>query len=258
MLEEKAFILVTGASKGFGRSVAVALAKNCNFKGGSEMVLVARNEDGLQKTRNCVLAANSILSVRTVVCDLGRLEALDQAISKALPENHESYATAVLINNAGSIGNIREPARSHTSAEEIQAYFDLNVTSVFSLTARFLSHFSPTSKVIVNVSSLTAVQAMPYMSAYCTGKAARDMLHQCLACEEEDARVLNYAPGPMDTDMSIDIQNNCGNEVSRTFFKEMREKGTILKTDDSAEKLVRILKGNDFKSGAHIDFYDIE
>ena len=258
MSEDKTFCMVTGGSRGFGRSVAAAFAKGWQFKEGSEMVLIGRNSDELLKTKSLIEGLTKVLNVKIVINDLEKLETLDDCLAQALPADSKGFSNAILVNNAGSLGNIKAPMRSMTSAAEIQRYFALNLISVFSLTTRFLSHFNTSKNVIVNVSSLAAIQEMPYMSLYCTGKAARDMLHKCLACEETDTRVLNYAPGPMETDMSLDIQLNCGNEASRSFFKEMREKDTIIKPDLSAEKLIRILKEDKYKSGAHIDFYDIE
>lgn len=252
------FCLVTGASRGFGRSVVMSFAKNCHFDEGSEMVLIGRNKDDLQKTKCLVNEANAVLNVRIVVADLGNLDGLDDCFSQVLPKSSSCFANAVLINNAASLGNIRSSMKSNQCAKEIQRYFDLNLTSVFVLTTRFLSHFNSSKNIIVNVSSLAAIQEMQCMSLYCTGKAARDMMHKCLACEESDARILNYSPGPMDTDMSMDIQDNCGYEWSRQFFKEIREKGTIIHPDASADKLLKILKEDKYKSGDHIDFYDVE
>lgn len=72
--------------------------------------------------------------------------------------------------------------------------------------------------LVVNVSSLCAVQAFDSWGIYCAGKAARDMYHSVLAQEQtkkqesgatasaEKILVLNYAPGPLDTDMQKEIR----------------------------------------------------
>ena len=68
---------------------------------------------------------------------------------------------------------------------------------------------------VVNVSSLCAVQAFESWGIYCAGKAARDMYHAVLAQELSKRSgdntgskilVLNYAPGPLDTDMQKEIR----------------------------------------------------
>ena len=77
--------------------------------------------------------------------------------------------------------------------------------------------------LVVNVSSLCAVQAFDSWGIYCAGKAARDMYHAVLAQEltkqaaatvegtaggvsGRKMLVLNYAPGPLDTDMQKEIR----------------------------------------------------
>jgi sepiapterin reductase len=77
--------------------------------------------------------------------------------------------------------------------------------------------------LVVNVSSLSAVQAFDSKGIYCAGKAAREMYHAVLAQELANqaavtvegsaggisARkmlVLNYAPGPLDTDMQKELR----------------------------------------------------
>ena len=258
MFHEKTFCLITGASKGFGRSVAVALARRCTFGEGSVLVLTGRSGNDLLETKRLIEELNKALVVQIVIADLENLESLDDFLSEALPQRKTDFVMTLLVNNAGSLGNIVSSMKTITEVADIQKYFNLNLTSVFWLTTRFLSHFSSSKNTVVNISSLAAIQEMPFMSLYCTGKAARDMMHKCLACEEDSTRVLNYAPGPLDTDMSMDIQVNCGNESSRNFFKELREKNTIIKPDASADKLMKILIEDSFKSGEHIDFYDIE
>ena len=56
---------------------------------------------------------------------------------------------------------------------------------------------------VVNISSLAAVQPVKRWGLYCTGKAGRDMLFKVMAAEDPDIRVLNYAPGPLDTGMQV-------------------------------------------------------
>ncbi len=62
-------------------------------------------------------------------------------------------------------------------------------------------------RTVVNISSLMALRAQETWSLYCSGKAARDMFFRVVAAEEKGVTVLNYAPGPVLTDMvTRDIQ----------------------------------------------------
>lgn len=253
----KVFCLITGGSRGFGRAVALAFAGSCNFTAGSVMVLTGRSEADLQETKIQVENVNSKIVIKIEVFDLGDMAALESFTSK-LPNFGKSFDSAILINNAGSLGDISKKLTSPSSYEDLKKYFDFNVVSVCMLIQHFFNAFKSTRKVIVNVSSLAAINQMPYLSLYCTAKAARDMLHKALACEEEGARVLNYAPGPMETAMSMDIQQNIGDLQTREFFKGLRETRKIIDPAESAEKLVQLLKTDKYGSGDHIDFYDVE
>lgn len=67
---------------------------------------------------------------------------------------------------------------------------------------------SVTKLEIVNVSSLAAVMSFESWGYYCAGKAARDMFHKTIALEHvnDGVVVINYAPGPLDTDMQKEIR----------------------------------------------------
>lgn len=55
--------------------------------------------------------------------------------------------------------------------------------------------------------------------AFFSGKAARDMFFRVVAEECLSVRFLNYAPGPMETDMLEEIQSSCYDDVTRDMFK---------------------------------------
>lgn len=71
-------------------------------------------------------------------------------------------------------------------------------------------------------------------------------------------KTLNYAPGPLDTDMQKEIRDSSPHEEQRAFYIEMKEQGTLLKPEQSAKKMIKLLEENSFENGAHIDYYDLE
>ena len=266
-MAEKVFYLITGASKGLGRAIAVSFAKTdglfSQHVNGSVMVLVARNKDDLDETAALIKRSSCTnLQVRVFPADLGDMTALEEAIDRLLqtPDSRETYTNAVLINNAASIGDVTKKMTDHTSLQMIRDYCDLNIVSTVFLTSRFHQYFqsSSTKKTVVNISSLAAIQPMPYTSLYCIGKAARDMSHKILACENENVRALNYAPGPLETDMSMEIQEKSGSDGTRSFFKLLRDEKKIIDPYDTASKMIKILRQDKYKSGDHIDYYDVE
>lgn len=120
---------------------------------------------------------------------------------------------------------------------------------------------------IVNISSLAALQAFESWSVYCIGKAARDMLIQTIAAEAEgvpelgkargcEIKALNYAPGPVDTDMQFEIRSTASVPAQREFYGTLHQTGKLVSPADTSKKLVSILEQNTFKNGSHIDFYD--
>lgn len=93
-----------------------------------------------------------------------------------------------------------------------------------------------------------------------SGKAARQMYFRVLALEEAEndpmLTVLNYQPGPVQTEMTHDIEENAVAADVRKIFKGMREEKTILQPIDTAIKFIKIIELGDYDSGASIDYYD--
>jgi sepiapterin reductase len=117
---------------------------------------------------------------------------------------------------------------------------------------------------IINVSSLAATTPFESWSIYCAGKAARDIYHAVLAKEQlkfPDRRklvTLNYAPGPLDTNMQKEIrENEQVDKETREFFKTMKDNNQLVDPNVSADKLSRLIISGSFESGSHVDFYEL-
>ena len=68
-----------------------------------------------------------------------------------------------------------------------------------------------------------------------------------------------FGKGPLDTAMVEDVMTSSSTNVNiRHSFESMKSKGQLLSPDESAKKLVKILKLNSFKNGDHVDFFDVE
>ncbi|XP_063257314.1 sepiapterin reductase [Prinia subflava] len=259
--------VVTGASRGFGRSLARLLAPQLGP--GSALLLLARSAEALAElaaelrpgTTGSGTGSGPELRVQWVAADLGCQEGLRSA-GAALREllQDASFGRLLLVNNAGSLGDISKSFLDLTDLEEINAYFSFNVSSALCLTSAALRAFGarPGSvRTVVNISSLCALEPFPSWALYCAGKAAREMLFRVLALEEPGLRVLSYAPGPLDTDMQLLARTQTGDPGLRQHFQSMQEKGQLIDSSVSAQKLLRLLQEDSFPSGAHVDFYDI-
>eukprot|EP01097_Dermamoeba_algensis_P002203 TRINITY_DN1877_c0_g4_i2.p1 TRINITY_DN1877_c0_g4~~TRINITY_DN1877_c0_g4_i2.p1 ORF type:complete len:108 (-),score=29.35 TRINITY_DN1877_c0_g4_i2:110-433(-) len=99
---------------------------------------------------------------------------------------------------------------------------------------------------------------MEAFSLYCAQKAARELFYKTLAAEEDPSqlKVLNWAPGMMDTGMQDDISTGPEFSGAVSFLKTLRAKGQMTPQDGSAAALFELLEKNEFKSGDHLDVYD--
>ncbi|XP_005997709.1 sepiapterin reductase a [Latimeria chalumnae] len=255
----KTFSLVTGASRGLGRSLCLGLAPRLGE--GSVLVLVARSREKLREVEESLAAAaGEKLTVRCVAADLGTRQGLEETVGAVteLGQRHAGVEHLLLLNNAGSLGDVSKCFVDLASPTEVDGYLAFNVTSALCLTASVLKAFPKPRyrRTVVNISSLCALKPFKSWSLYCTGKAARDMMFQVLAAEEPDVRVLNYAPGPLDTDMQLQARSETRDPEVRQAFANLHKEGKLVTCHQSSQKLINLLLTDKFKSGSHIDYYD--
>lgn len=250
--------VLTGASRGFGRALALLLARL--LSPGSLLVLTARNDEALRQLEAEVGAEQSGLRVVRVPVDLGTDAGVQQLLGtlRGLP-GPEGLQRLLLINNAGTLGDVSKGFVNLDDPAEVNNYWALNLTSTLCLTSSILKTFPDSpglSRTVVNISSLCALQPFKGWVLYCAGKAARDMMFQVLAAEEPSVRVLSYAPGPLDTDMQQLARETSMDPDLRKSLQELKTKGQLVDCRASAQKLLSLLQEDVFKSGAHVDFYD--
>lgn len=250
--------VLTGASRGFGRALALLLAPL--LSPGSVLFLNARDDEALRQLEAQLGAERPGLLVVRVPGDLGAQDGLQRLLGAVRElRRPEGLQRVLLINNAGTLGDVSKGFVGLTDPAEVNSYWYLNLTSMLCLTANILKVFPDSpglSRTVVNISSLCAVQPFKSWTLYCAGKAARDMMYRVLATEEPSVRVLNYAPGPLDTDMQQVARETSKDLDLQKMLQELKTKGELLDCKISAQKLLNLLQADMFKSGAHIDFYD--
>ncbi|XP_071322251.1 sepiapterin reductase-like [Trachinotus anak] len=257
----RALCIITGASRGFGRAVAKEMS--LLVKPRSALVLVARTGDDLRALQLELAeseAGRAGLVVECVVADLGQTEALESVVRACKECFCEDVDHIILVNNAASLGDVSRYAKSFTNMAEVDSYLSLNVSSSLCLTASVLQAFPQhpgLRRTVVNISSLCALQPFRSWVLYCTGKAARDMMFRVLAEEEPDLRVLNYAPGPMDTDMYTVARSRTADPTIRKSFSDMFAQRQLLTCEESCAKLMKLLLDDSYTSGDHVDIYDL-
>ncbi|XP_056320470.1 sepiapterin reductase b [Danio aesculapii] len=259
----RAVCVVTGASKGYGRTLALQIS--CLLKPRSVLLLVSRTADQLNQLKQDIVSLHAAhtdlqLDVRCVQADLQEPDGVQKTIQETRNTLITDIEHLLIINNAASLGDVSRCAVSFTDPCEVSRYLALNVSGVLSLTAGLLQAFPPAvglRRTVVNISSLCALKPFPSWVLYCTGKAARDMMFRVLAEEEPDVRVLSYAPGPLDTDMQLQARCFSGNVELRRSFSSMFSDGQLLSCEESGAKLMKLLLDDQYPSGAHLDYYEL-
>jgi short-subunit dehydrogenase/uncharacterized protein YndB with AHSA1/START domain len=181
--------VVTGASSGLGRGLAVRLANR-----GMSLVLTGRNEARLDEAGQQIRRAVPRVRVETVVADLSTVSGVS-----ALLDHVGSRPIEVLVNNAGfgSYGPFAE-ADPDREADEVA----VDVSAVIALARAFLpGMLARRSGGILNVASTIAFQPAPYQAVYGASKAFVLSFSQALWAEARAAGVAVTAlcPGPTRT-----------------------------------------------------------
>lgn len=182
--------LVTAASRGLGREIALELAGQ-----GADVILGVRDPEGsatlLEELRTFGVEARAI---RLDVLDLAAARAaIDAAIA-------DVGRIDILVNNAG--GGIDAPALEVTE-DDFDHVWQLNTRSTFFLSQHLAKHMRDNGGgSIVNIASQAGLVALPGESSYCTAKAGVVHLTRCLAVEwgEYGIRVNAVAPTFIETD----------------------------------------------------------
>ncbi|KAM5125676.1 sepiapterin reductase-like [Mantella aurantiaca] len=250
--------VITGASRGLGRSLAWELCPRVTP--GSALLLVARTEQALQVLAEELTLRYPGIGVRWVAADLGTVDGVKRTVQAAQELNGRDTASRIIIiNNAGSLGDVSKSFLDFTDPLEVDRYFSLNVSSTLCLTSSLLKVFQKRpglQRLVINISSLAGRQPFKSWTLYCAGKAARDMMFRVLAEEETDIRVLNYAPGPLDNDMQEEARTKTKDPELRLRIASLQTSGKLVDCHVSARKMLDVLQADAYNSGDHVDFYD--
>lgn len=202
--------LVTGASRGIGRAIAVAFAG-----AGADVALSARDESKLTEVAGEIEAlGRKAILVPADVLDGDAIRAAVDASALALD------GLDIVVNNAG--GNSFSVPLSDMRFSGWQKAFALNVESIVHVCQAATPHLTASHHAsVINVSSVAGLAGAPFMSHYGAAKAAVTSLTQSLAVEwaRQGIRVNALVPGWIETDLTDFLR--ASDEVESTLISQV-------------------------------------
>lgn len=182
-------ILITAATKGLGRALALKLAE-----AGNDLILCSRNPTNLVDLQKEILSKYDTCKIEVFAVDLSDQEATQIELKKL---DHSSYPN-VIINN---LGIFETGSASSLQINEIQSQIELNLYAAIGLTNFFIDELKKQKGHIINVGSVVSLQASKEATAYSISKHALKAWNDSLREEfrEFGVRVTAIYPGAMNT-----------------------------------------------------------
>jgi short-subunit dehydrogenase len=183
-------VIVTGASSGIGRALALELARN-----GAELVVTARREDRLRELAGEIAAlGGQVESVVGDLCEPDTRRAVIEAVERRFG------GLDILVNNAGAgaLGLFE-----HADAERLRRVMEVNFFSLVEMTRQaFPLLRRGTNPMLVNLSSIIGHRGVPYNSEYCASKFAVRGFSESIRTEwtRHGIDVLVVCPGTTQTE----------------------------------------------------------
>ena len=204
--------IVTGASSGIGRAVALLFAKN-----GMNVVAVGRNEKELTKLSDNATLTETGGSIKIHLADVTDVTKIEGVVTAVI----DTFGSIdVLVNSAGII---KTGTLENTTLDDWDELMDINLRSVFNLMQKCIPHLTETKGNIVNVSSVAGTRAFPGVLGYCVSKAAIDQLTRCSALElaAKGIRVNAVNPGVVVT--NIHKRGGMDDDAYQNFLEHSKE-----------------------------------
>ena len=191
------YALITGASEGLGREIAIAYTK----QGVAGIAIVARSEEKLNQVRASLKEIAPQTKVLSIVADLVRQEDIERVVATTL--NEFNGQLDILVNNASAIGPSPMPFLLDYPLEDFRNVINTNLIAPFLLIKKILPAMIENGGSIINVTSDAGVTGYPGWGAYGISKFGIEGMSQTWAAELEESNVrVNWVdPGNMNTAM---------------------------------------------------------
>lgn len=192
MSESEKVALVTGATRGIGRAIALALGQQ-----GHTVVGTATTVEGAERISAAFAEAG--VKGKGVVLNVADAESIDQTIAAI---NAEFGAPQIVVNNAGIT---RDNLMLRMKADEWDDVINTNLSAIFRVTKACLKGMTKARwGRIINISSVVGSMGNPGQANYAAAKAGLEGFSRALAAEiaSRNITVNSIAPGFIETDMT--------------------------------------------------------
>jgi NAD(P)-dependent dehydrogenase (short-subunit alcohol dehydrogenase family) len=190
-------ILITGASQGLGRAMALRFAR----EGAAGLSLVARHGNQLNKVQDEIRKVGPKISIVVIEADVSKPRDIERVVATTLAQFKGHLD--VLVNNASTIGPSPMPNLLDYPVEDFREVLDTNLIGPFLLIKNALPAMIERGGSIINVTSDAGQVGYPGWGAYGISKFGLEGMSQTWASELEDTGVrVNWVdPGNMNTAM---------------------------------------------------------
>jgi short-subunit dehydrogenase len=192
----KKTVLITGSSKGLGRSLSLAFASR-----GYNIILHGRNSERLNTVQQEIVSHN--VDCHIVLGEISEEHTIGELTARANEADID-----ILVNNAGMY--MRKPLDEMTSSE-FRKIIDINLIAPVLLTKNIFKLFKKKlSGQIININSVAGKNASALESAYCASKHGLKGFMEAFKFEalEYNVTVLDIFLGAMQTDMTVERRDS--------------------------------------------------
>lgn len=215
--------IISGTSRGLGKALAEQLLEK------------GANVFGISRSQSIEHPSYTHINL-----DLSSIEELKNL---HFPD-FSPYSSLALINNAGTLGEVSH--FNDLSEDDIISTTHLNFLAPLLLCKRFFEHKSNGSavKYVLNIGTGAATSPIDGWSLYCSTKAGLLMftkvIHEELKIKNGNCKILDLAPGIIDTDMQQNIRNTDPQNFSNVErFRDYYRNGDLQSAEQTAAVLIR-------------------
>ncbi|MCI0661552.1 MAG: SDR family oxidoreductase [Acidobacteria bacterium] len=194
---EGKYILITGASQGLGRQLAIDYAR----EGANGISITARNREALKDLRERIRMVAPEVRIISIIADLNRQEDIERVVATTLAEFEGRLD--VLVNNASTLGPTPMPYLLDYPLEDFRRVLGVNLIAPYLFIKKTLPAMIERGGAIINVTSDAGRVGYPGWGAYGIAKFGIEGMSETWAAELEGTGVrVNWVdPGNMNTAM---------------------------------------------------------